>query len=127
MASDMFILYVTNQVRAAAFYREVLETEPVVDVPGITEFELPGGGMLGLMPAEGIRRLLPGLPVPASAGDGPRCEVYLAVEDPADCYRRALEAGAVGVDPVSGRDWGDDVGYVLDPDGHVLAFAAPAT
>jgi aminoglycoside 6'-N-acetyltransferase len=36
-----------------------------------------------------------------------------------------VAAGATELSPVLAREWGDDAGYCLDPDGHVLAFAAP--
>lgn len=123
MASTMVVLYVADQTRAAAFYREVLESDPVVDVPGMTEFLLPGGSVLGLMPIEGVRRLLPRLPAAGALRGGPCAEIYLAVEDPEASYRKAVAAGATALDPASSRDWGDDVAYVLDPDGHVVAFA----
>lgn len=91
----------------------------------MTEFGLPGGAVLGLMPETGIRRLLPSLPYPASARGAPRAELYLVVTSPTEALARALAAGATAVSPVLPRDWGDDAGYCLDPDGHLLAFAAP--
>ncbi len=68
MARTFFIFYVHDQERSADFYREVLGREPVLDLPGMTEFELEGGGSLGLMPEQGIRSLLgEALPDPAGA------------------------------------------------------------
>ena len=57
----LFVFYVADQAASAAFYRQVLGTEPVLDVPGMTSFALDGGGELGLMPEAGIERILPGL------------------------------------------------------------------
>jgi Glyoxalase/Bleomycin resistance protein/Dioxygenase superfamily len=51
-----FILYVADQARARDFYRHVLAAEPVLDVPGMTEFDL-GGATLGLMPASDMEAL----------------------------------------------------------------------
>ena len=34
-----------------------------------------------------------------------------------------MHCGARLVSPVADRDWGDRVGYVADPDGHVIALA----
>lgn len=113
-----FILYVADQARSAAFYRHALGLEPRLDVPGMTEFSLGDGAVLGLMPESGIRRLLGFTP-----GEGPRAELYLLVGDPAACHARALEAGAVELSPLQPRDWGHRAAYSRDPDGHVLAFA----
>jgi uncharacterized glyoxalase superfamily protein PhnB len=52
--------------------------------------------------------------------------LYLLVDSPAEHHRRALKAGAVELSPPLPRDWGDVASYCLDPDGHVLAFAAEA-
>jgi uncharacterized protein len=95
-----------------------------LDVPGMTEFALPGGAVLGLMPEASIRRLLGDkLPDPAAAGGAPRAELYLLVEDPGAYHARALAAGARELSPLQDRDWGHRAAYTLDPDGHVLAFA----
>ena len=119
------ILYVADQARSAAFYRKVLATEPRLDVPGMSEFPLPGGAILGLMPDSGIRALLgPALPDPRPGRGVPRAELYLLVGDPDAFHRRALACGAAELSPLRRRDWGHRAAYALDPDGHVLAFAA---
>ncbi len=118
------ILYVADQKRARDFYARVLAAEPTLDVPGMTEFALGEGCVLGLMPEAGIRRLLgDALPDPAAANGAPRAELYLTVDDPAAYHARALAAGARELSPLAPRDWGDDVAYSLDPDGHVVACA----
>lgn len=115
------ILYVADQERARAFYEAVLGCAPRLHVPGMTEFALDGGAVLGLMPAAGIQRLLPGLDL----GDASmsRAELYLRRPDPASAFDRAVSAGAEPLSPVQRRSWGDRAGYVRDPDGHVIAFA----
>lgn len=125
-ATVHFILYVRDRERARAFYETALGRAPRLHAPGMTEFALAGGAVLGLMPEAGIRRLLPNLPDPALARAGPRAEIYLVVAAPHEALARALAAGATEISPVLARDWGDEVGYCLDPDGHVLAFAAPS-
>lgn len=120
------ILYVADQARSTRFYAAALALKPRLEVPGMTEFELGGGAVLGLMPAAGIKRLLgDALPDPAAAAGLPRAELYLLVEDPAAAHRRALDGGAKELSALSPRDWGHDAAYSLDPDGHVLAFARP--
>ncbi|MBM4063632.1 MAG: glyoxalase [Planctomycetes bacterium] len=122
-----FVLYVADQRASAAFYARALGLEPRLDVPGMTEFDLGDGAVLGLMPEAGIRRLLGArLPDPARARGVPRAELYLVVGDADACHRRALAAGAVELSAPAARDWGHRVGYCLDPDAHVLAFASAA-
>jgi len=119
------ILYVKDQKRSARFYGAVLNCEPTLDVPGMTEFQINVGCVLGLMPEAGIRRLLgKNLPDPARAYGVPRAEVYLRVSDARQYFIRALEMGAKELSGLEKRDWGDVAGYCLDPDGHVLAFAS---
>lgn len=121
------ILYVADQVQSTRFYSTVLGVEPRLHVPGMTEFPLPGGGILGLMPEAGIRSLLGTvLPDPATARGIPRCELYLLVGEPAAWHSRALAAGAVELSPLQDRSWGHSAAYALDRDGHVLAFASVA-
>ena len=119
-----FILYVSDQRASACFYEAVLGMPPVLDVPGMTEFRLNDGAVLGLMPTAGIRRLLGSrLPSPDDAKGTPRAELYLLVEAPAVFHRRALAEGARELSALAARDWGHEAAYSLDPDGHVLAFA----
>jgi catechol 2,3-dioxygenase-like lactoylglutathione lyase family enzyme len=91
----------------------------------MTEFSLPGEAILGLMPEEGGARLLGPTLDPGRANGLPRAEVYLVVDDPADYLARAIAAGGRMASPLTPRDWGHEAGYVLDPDGHVVAFARP--
>ncbi len=124
MAKTFFILYVRDQEVSAEFYRKVLASEPKLHVPGMTEFELEGGGSLGLMPEAGIKRLLgEALPDPASASGIPRAELYLVVADAEAHHKRALDGGARELSPLQARPWGDRASYLLDPDSHVIAFA----
>jgi catechol 2,3-dioxygenase-like lactoylglutathione lyase family enzyme len=119
-----FILYVADQARARRFYESVLGIAPTLDVPGMTEFCLNDGAILGLMPQAGIKRLLGDkMPDPSRGAGIPRAELYLIVDDPFAYHQRALAAGATELSGLENRDWGHCVAYSLDPDGHVLAFA----
>lgn len=125
MSASHFILYVADQDRSTAFYSAALNLTPRLNVPGMSEFEQPGGGVLGLMPEHGIRSLLgAALPDPAGARGIARCELYLVVDDPGACHRRTLAAGATELSPLLHRNWGHVAAYSLDPDGHVLAWAS---
>ena len=118
------ILYVADQARSRDFYAAVLATAPTLDVPGMTEFPLADGAVLGVMPAAGIARLLhDAVRVPELADRDVRAELYLVVDDARAHHARALAAGAHELDPPAPRDWGHLVGYSRDPDGTVLAFA----
>ncbi len=120
-----FILYVTDQRRSRDFYALLLGLSPVLDVPGMTEFDL-GGCKLGLMPEDGVARIItPTLSHPGKAAGIPRCELYLLVADLNAAMARAENASARLVSPAADRDWGHRVIYFADPDGHVIAFAVP--
>ena len=120
-----FIFYVADQERSRAFYELTLGVQPRLHVPGMTEFELPGGGVLGLMPVAGIKALLGAkLPDPSQAHGVPRAELYLLLEDPMRHHTLAIQSGAIELSPLQARNWGHAAAYSLDPDGHVLAFAS---
>lgn len=120
----MFILYVSDQERSRKFYEAVLQKPALLHVPGMTEFEFAPGILLGLMPETGITKIVsPALRHPSEGNGIPRCELYLIASDPAASLDRALAAGATPVSNSSPRDWGDEVAYCADPDGHVIVFA----
>ena len=115
-----FILYVTDQRKAAGFYSAVLGLKPALDVPGMTEFVLGEDAVLGLMPTEGVERLLR---LPVTETSGPRTELYLVVESAQGYHARAIASGARELSALAERDWGHTAAYSIDADGNVLAFA----
>lgn len=118
------IFYVADQARSVDFYKAVLQLTPILDEPGMTEFLLRDNLILGVMPAAGIVKLHGAvIPDPAQAQGIPRSELYLMVDDPVTYYQRALRAGAQNVRDLAAYDWGHEVAYCLDLDGHLLAFA----
>jgi lactoylglutathione lyase len=121
-----FILYVRDQRRSRDFYSIILDKEPSLDVPGMTEFVLSENVVLGLMPEHNIEKLLGNkVPNPASGGGIPRCELYLITYFPDVLLEKAVGAGAIPVSDAQDRDWGHRVAYCADPDGHIIAFAKP--
>ncbi|MBC8442190.1 MAG: glyoxalase [Deltaproteobacteria bacterium] len=119
-----FIFYVSNQEKSTKFYELVLNKKPSLYVPGMTEFKLTQESIFGLMPTQGIKKLLGDkLPDPEKAERIPRAELYLIVDNPEEYHERALSAGAVELSDLQKRDWGDLAAYSLDIDGHVLVFA----
>ena len=120
-----FILYVSDQLKSRDFYQILLEQKPSLDVPGMTEFTINDFVKIGLMPNEGIAKIItPKLPHPTSGNGIPRCELYLQVENIETLFDLAKKAGAIEISPIALRDWGDYVGYLSDFDGHVIALAS---
>lgn len=118
------ILYVNNQSKSCDFYKNVLNLEPVLNVPGMTEFELSENTILGLMPVEGIKRLLgEKLPEVFEGNKNVKSELYLYVDEPETYHKRALKFGAIELSKFESRNWGDKAAYSVDFDGNVIAFA----
>ena len=117
------IIYVSNQKISTEFYTALLEKQPVLNVPGMTEFELNKFTKLGLMPEKGIAKILTNMPNPKLANGIPKCELYLFVNDVKKTFHKAIKLGAKEINLPQERDWGDFVGYVSDFDGNILAFA----
>ncbi|WP_238917104.1 VOC family protein [Clostridium sp. YIM B02555] len=123
----MIIFYVKDQGKSKVFYKKLLGYEPTLDVVGMTEFQMVNNVLLGLMPEEGIMRILENkIPNPKDANGVPRSELYIFVDDPDEYYLRAITAGGTGISKTELRDWGDYVAYCSDVDGHILAFAKKA-
>lgn len=120
----MLIIYVENQEKAREFYKKVLAMEPLMDVPGMTEFELGENVLLGIMPDEGIARILEGkVKNLGKSAAVPKCELYLPVDDPDEYYHRLIKAGGTGIVEGKARPWGDYTAYGMDLDGNLLAFS----
>jgi uncharacterized glyoxalase superfamily protein PhnB len=123
-SSPIFILYVDSQEKSRNFYKMVLQKDPRLDVPGMTEFQLTTHSVLGLMPENGIAKILgENTPHPSKGNGIPRSEIYLYVDDPKSYFERALKAGGKSISKFEARNWGDTVAYCADPDGHILAFS----
>ncbi len=118
------ILYVENQESSTEFYKKLFRKEPVLNVPGMTEFYLNDHCKLGLMPNNGIAKILNNQTPHPNEGTGiPRCELYLYVDHIETEFNNAVKIGSKVISPVSYRDWGDKVCYLSDEDGHIIAFA----
>jgi hypothetical protein len=94
----MIIFYVKDQVKSKVFYKKLLGYEPALDVVGMTEFHIVNNVLLGLMPEDGIMRILDNkIPNPKDANGVPRSEIYIFVDDPDEYYLRAITAGGTGI------------------------------
>ena len=101
-----------NQEKSSKFYEKVLGTKPVLNVPGMTEFELNSECKLGLMPYSGIHNLL-GVEstLPDQACKNPNSELYIVVDDPIEYHKRSLNNGGEELSGVQKRDWDHLAGY----------------
>ena|SRR5690554_2096778 len=118
------ILYVNNQAVSTEFYTKIFRKNPDLYVPGMTEFKLADNCKLGLMPNNGIAKILADkTPHPNEGNGAPRCELYFHVKDIELEFENAIKAGAKLISPIENRDWGDRVCYFADPDAHIIAFA----
>lgn len=124
LSKSEFILYVENQAKSTEFYTQLFQMEPILNVPGMSEFQLNETTKLGLMPNLGIQKISHDkVPNPASGTGIPRCELYLFVENLEEAFENAMNCGAKLISAMEERSWGDRVCYFADLDGHIIAFA----
>lgn len=120
----IFIIYVESRERSRDFYAAIFDSSPVLDVVGMTEFIINDYTRLGLLPGDGIVRVLEGnVDNPNQNTAYPRCELYLYVDSPEAYYEKAIAHGARGISEAKPRNWGDLAAYCADFDGNVIAFA----
>ncbi|MCG2611855.1 lactoylglutathione lyase [Flavobacterium sp. SM15] len=119
-----FILYVNNQQESSRFYEQLFRTQPSLEVPGMTEFTLSETLKIGLMPNNGIAKILtPAMTHPEKGNGIPRCELYFYVKNISYEFEHAVKSGAKIISEIQDRNWGDRVCYFADLDGHIIAFA----
>lgn len=86
------ILYVEDQNRSKEFYSKLLNMQPVLDVPGMTEFKLNENLILGLMPENSVAKILGDKnPHPATGNGIPRCELYLRTDNIEESFKTAIQ------------------------------------
>jgi uncharacterized protein len=122
----LVILAVEDLARARALYTALLGWQVTVEAPFYVEMEHGSGQRLGLYAVAGYERNLGTTSAPSRPDLPNRTELYFLLEDPAAAVARALAAGARELSPLAARDWGDEVAYVADPDGNVVALARSA-
>lgn len=115
------ILYVKDQTVSTEFYTSLLEKEPALNVPGMTEFNLSEHTILGIMPAADIRRLLEDKV--QLSNDFIKAELYFVVDDLEHYVNRAKSLKIKIISDIQERNWGHNAAYFLDPDNYVIAFA----
>lgn len=123
MRHAITILAVDDVARAARFYVDALGAKPRVDVGVYAELDMPDGPAIGVYLRAGFERNTGRAATPLAAGATSSTELYFRVDDVDAALARALAAGAQLLSPAAPRPWGEDVAYVADSDGNVLAFA----
>ncbi len=118
------ILYVEDQEKSTAFYEKVFAKKADLNVEGMTEFNLSENFVLGLMPNDGIAKILKDKTPHPNTGKGiPRCELYFYTENLEEIFLRIIKIDAKIISGLEERNWGDEAFYFTDPDGHVIVFA----
>ncbi len=121
----LVILAVEDARRSAAFYRDAFGWSVTVEEDVYVELALPERLRLGLYRRDGYARNtgVEAAEIPADRA-GP-AELYVHVDDLGEMLARVTRAGGRVLSERARRPWGDEVGYVADPDGHVVAIAVP--
>lgn len=125
VAHVLTILAVEDLDRSRRFYTSLLGWAVGVETPVYVELAHRGGMRLGLYRREGFGANVGRTPIAVAGGDLHAAELYFHSESPSEVVSRALAAGGRLLSALAPRDWGDDVAYVADPDGHVVALACP--
>src|SRR3989454_8850274 len=119
-------LTVRHGAQAIDFYKRALGAEELMRIPGpdgksLMRAELKIGDSIFMLSDEqpGV-----GCRAPASVG-GPTSYLYVYVPDVDKAFRRAVEAGAKVLMPLTDMFWGDRYGQVGDPSGHPWGLATP--
>lgn len=119
---SLLILAVPDPARSAGFYRQAFGWTTRVQVAPYVELDA-GGFRLGLYEREAFGANPGRIPGVVPPGALRPAELYVTVEDVEAATARLVEAGAELLDAARPRDWGDDVAYLADLDGHVVAVA----
>lgn len=119
-----FILYVKDQQKSTSFYSTLFRKDPDLNVSGMTEFILNDFCKLGLIPIDGIAKIItPKLAHPNLGNGIPRCELYFIVENIQIEFEHVVKMNAPIISYIEERNWGDLAFYFSDLDGHVIALA----
>lgn len=117
------VFYVADLAASRTFYDAVFGWPTEVDVPTYVEYRVNEGAFLGLMVRESTRDFLGGRLLDMPPNPAPQAELYLRMPDPETVMASLEAAGAECTSPLAMRNWGEEAGYFLDPDGYVIAIA----
>jgi PhnB protein len=117
-------LIVSDAVRVIEFYKRGLGAQELTRMPGpggqIMHAEVKIGDSVVMMGEEPADK--PIMRSPKSAGTR-TASLYVYVPDVDTAFKRALDAGAKVVTPITDMFWGDRIGTIEDPSGHHVTLA----
>jgi catechol 2,3-dioxygenase-like lactoylglutathione lyase family enzyme len=121
------VLYVDDMARAAAFYRDVLQLDIMLESPRLIAFDAGRQGVL-LLFRHGMTlddAPTPGGIIPGHDGSGPTHMAFAIPREDYESWREHLAAHGIALK--SEVDWpaGGKSLYFDDPDGHVIELATP--
>ena len=112
-----------NASEAIEFYKKALGATEMFRMPGpegrVMHAELKVGTSIFMLSDENPER---GALSPKTVGGSP-VSVFIYTDDVDGLFKRATGAGANGVAPPSDMFWGDRMGQIIDPFGHIWAMA----
>jgi len=116
-------LTVHDAAQAIDFYKEAFGAEErsrmtLPDGKGVAHAELKIGDSIFMLSDE-----MPGQSCEPSAVGEACLGFYLYVNDVDAVFERAVAAGAKVKEPVKDEFWGDRVGQIIDPAGHIWSLA----
>lgn len=117
-------LTVRDAAQAIEFYKEVFGAEEryrmtTPDGKGVAHAELRIGDSVFMLSDE-----MPGQSCEPSAMAETCVGFYLYVEDVDSVFERAVDAGGKVKEPLKNAFWGDRIGIISDPSGHVWILAS---
>ncbi len=121
------VLYVDDVQRTVAFYEAAVGfRHRFTDDRGVYAELDTGGSVLSITarretPRESTTRI-----ELDPSGPPPPNDLAIEVDDVAGAVRRAVEAGGALVRDAETKYWGQTIGFVRDPDGHMIQFCSPA-
>ncbi len=116
-------LTVRDAAKAIDFYKEAFGAEErsrmtLPDGKCVAHAELKIGDSIFMLSDE-----MPGQSCEPSAAGESCVGFYLYVKDVDEVFERAIAAGAKVKEPVKDEFWGDRVGQIIDPAGHIWSLA----
>ncbi len=121
------ILYVKDVERSISFYEKAFGFKRKFIAPGNEYGELLTGETTLSFAAVSLAKtnLSEGF-IESTAGGKPfGIEIGFTTEKVEQVYKDAVKAGAIAVEKLKTKPWGQDVAYVKDPDGFLIEICTP--